>query len=402
MKVTYLTYKELPVGPNSGVIRTQVLDLLDSLKKDKRDLKVDWCCFIRQRDMAQYNNQFRDLASNYSGGSTFKINIIPLYMSYPVMAYGELFLHVVLHVLLKTPDILHCRSYITTFLANVAKKMVLSRARIIFDARGVYPEEQAQAHLLPGHSRHYKLLKVIERYNLRNSNVTVCVSHAMQEHYAQLVSKSNCIFIPPFVHCSKFNRTLDQRDNLRTSLGIPIERVVLLYSGSFDLPWSVASSYASFFQEIYSRFPDVLLLVLSNSDHRKIETFFKDMNVAVNNLKIISPNPEEIIQLTAVADYGLILRDDTMVNRVAFPIKFLEYVASGLPVIVTRSNYFISQLIDLENVGITYRPQEPRFLERFEHMLNNKDMRGVCRRFAARYDITIALKRYKELYLSLN
>jgi glycosyltransferase involved in cell wall biosynthesis len=43
--------------------------------------------------------------------------------------------------------------------------------------------------------------------------------------------------------------------------------------------------------------------------------------------------PREVPAAMAAGDYGLLLREPTITNRVAAPVKFAEYLACGLPVI---------------------------------------------------------------------
>ena len=49
-----------------------------------------------------------------------------------------------------------------------------------------------------------------------------------------------------------------------------------------------------------------------------------------DGVTVTSKAPEEIFEVYRDCDYGLLLRDDSVVNRVACPTKILEYIACGL------------------------------------------------------------------------
>jgi len=51
-------------------------------------------------------------------------------------------------------------------------------------------------------------------------------------------------------------------------------------------------------------------------------------------------------------DIGIIWRDENIVNWVASPIKFSEYLSCGLPVIANRSVHLINEVIENYKVGV--------------------------------------------------
>jgi glycosyltransferase involved in cell wall biosynthesis len=50
-------------------------------------------------------------------------------------------------------------------------------------------------------------------------------------------------------------------------------------------------------------------------------------------VKAMSLEPAQVPNVAAAGDYGVLLREPTVTNRVAAPVKFAEYMACGLPVI---------------------------------------------------------------------
>ena len=54
----------------------------------------------------------------------------------------------------------------------------------------------------------------------------------------------------------------------------------------------------------------------------------------------------------SAADFGLLLRENNIVNNVASPTKFAEYLMAGLPVIISNGIGDFSYFVRFKNVGI--------------------------------------------------
>jgi hypothetical protein len=51
-------------------------------------------------------------------------------------------------------------------------------------------------------------------------------------------------------------------------------------------------------------------------------------------------------------DYGIMVREDTITNRVASPTKFAEYLSSGLRIITSEGLGDFSELVSKEGAGV--------------------------------------------------
>jgi glycosyltransferase involved in cell wall biosynthesis len=60
-----------------------------------------------------------------------------------------------------------------------------------------------------------------------------------------------------------------------------------------------------------------------------------------------------------VGDLGLLLRDAHPVNRVASPVKFAEYLACGVPVLISPGVGDCPRIVERERVGFVFRPDSP-------------------------------------------
>lgn len=86
-----------------------------------------------------------------------------------------------------------------------------------------------------------------------------------------------------------------------------------------------------FVQGLMTRQENIIFLFLCKENHcikKLTEIFFE-------RIKHFSVLPENVPYYLEMCDYGLLVREKTMTNRVASPVKFAEYLASGLRLIVS-------------------------------------------------------------------
>ena len=77
----------------------------------------------------------------------------------------------------------------------------------------------------------------------------------------------------------------------------------------------------------------------------------------------------EVPKYLLAADYGLLIRENTVTNQVASPVKFAEYLACGLPVIISRNLGDYSEFVTKNNCG--YLLNEFNFQPRNKPIIKN-------------------------------
>ena len=86
----------------------------------------------------------------------------------------------------------------------------------------------------------------------------------------------------------------------------------------------------------------IFLTAMKNQE--VVRDSFAKHNVDPKNYFINSVSNDEVNQYYAAADYGIIIRFDSLVNAVASPTKVIEYMANGLAVISTTNIGDINQM----------------------------------------------------------
>lgn len=233
----------------------------------------------------------------------------------------------------------HCRSYLPSMVGLLFK--LLYRDKFIFDPRGVLAEE------LSYDSKSFSKLYIyiinwIERYFLLFSNKNIFVSTKMRNFYA-------------FKHNIEFTKEDVIRyiyaDRRRFTL--PFEKpntdcLQLCYVGSttkYQMIPQIISFLSSMSSEINLSMT-FFVPAISNSYVEKL-CKGKGFEYCIKNI-----SNEEIGRLLPKFHYGFLLREDHILNKVASPVKFYEYVSSGLRIISTKYVGDYSELIKENNLGV--------------------------------------------------
>ena len=281
IKALYVTFSGLPVGPNSGVIRSQVYDLLKGISKNcPIPICIRWVCFVQKEKFERNIREFKKLISDISN-LNIDIKIVTISTRLRLYQFLKGILFLLKEYLRFLPDIIHVRSYEPTFFALIIKFIFSHRVKVICDPRGVYPEENKQIYGREQRSLKYRLQKFIEAWSLRKGSIIICISKTLEEHYRGIYDRGNYSFIPPCVDFQRFNLNNEVKRIVRNKYHLPPNSLILLHSGKFDLTWSVSDVLGEIFKEIKKSRPETYLMVLSNSDEIKIRDQGASLTISI-------------------------------------------------------------------------------------------------------------------------
>lgn len=124
------------------------------------------------------------------------------------------------------------------------------------------------------------------------------------------------------------------RSAARRKFGFEDDTLAFVYSGSKDR-WQKYEETVSLFEKIQKtghKCKFALYMNLTDSEVKELEKKLGSKNVIVRWV-----NPEQMKKELTAFDCGVILRDNTWTNRVAFPNKFSDYIAGGLNMVLSSA-----------------------------------------------------------------
>lgn len=198
----------------------------------------------------------------------------------------------------------------------------METGKVCVDIHGVTPEEEEMIGR-PELKTHYE---AVEKAVLTRAMKCIAVSNAMVEHYANKYPQlhPSWITVPVLEHLGGNEGAARSRSSVAAA-GAELP-VAVVYMGGTQ-PWQNVAG--------------MLELVRSTGDWAQFDFYSHEQKLIRNaakamNLRIRAGfcDKERLPGIYTRADFGLVLRDDTAVNRVACPTKLTEYLRFGVIPIV--------------------------------------------------------------------
>ncbi len=177
---------------------------------------------------------------------------------------------------------------------------------------------------------------------IKHSDAVLCVSNKLKEVLVdrfQLSKRSSekLVVFPTFVSREVFFFDTGKRSRQRRDWGIE-NRFVVIYAGNLSTPWQLPKETVEVFCLIKQIRKDALLLVIApDFEHKFILPYLRDADLSPDDYQLRYVAYKDMPCCLSAADLGLILRERHLMNEVASPGKIVEYLMSGLPVIMTES-----------------------------------------------------------------
>jgi glycosyltransferase involved in cell wall biosynthesis len=252
--------------------------------------------------------------------------------------------------------VVQCRGPEATGLARSG----LDRGRgagVSYDCRGLGGEEVAYARGRGGDGRPRgggredgERFDARERSAALRCTAMLCVSEAMRGEVVRRwgVDPSKITIIPCCTDVAASSTAVGGREVVRRRLGLE-DRLVVGYCGSASA-WELPGTLMAAFNAIRSVRADAHLLVITTQPET-MGRFAREAAVPQERRTVLSVDHRDVPIHLAAADVGVLLREESAVNGVASPVKFAEYLACGLPVLISPGVGDFSALVERERLG---------------------------------------------------
>lgn len=236
--------------------------------------------------------------------------------------------------LFRRASLLYCHT------VHLAKDILpwLPSDKIVVDNHGIVPEEEE----LQGAYERAVLFADVERQVLDQVRNIVVVTRAMERHLREKYPATSARFIVlPIIE-----RYAHVRDDRRRGPDWAPARI--LYSGGAQ-QWQNVDAMLRLADACHE-FGEVVFL---SHDPDSFARRAAELGIAPSRFKLTSARKDQVPGVYAAQNFGLVLRDDIAVNRVACPTKLSEYMDFGL-VPVVRS----PELGDFPEEGYCYLTEQ--------------------------------------------
>ena len=407
MKIAYLTWGETP--RSYGVFGSQVLGQFIETKKE---MPNDEFYFISAvpiihsglvREKLAYSKELKKIRKKLG---IIKFLWIPIYTTQNFVNSNKLtfkLMHIIAHWYLKNhlknikPDIVHCRSYHAAWAALKVKEKYEFDYKIVFDGRGLWPEEIALKQNFSQDGKDYLFLKSIEKELLQKSDVCVAVSDTMMKHYEQLSArKIECIYLSASTDkLAPTTFTEKQKDEI----------ISFCYVGALsEDTWHQPAQLLSLYHHVRSIVQKTRLIIVTTSNHDAIQEYFREIpenEITLTSIKSV----EELKSILEKADFGILsyfvpstIREE-LLGSMVLAVKTAEYLAAGLPVLVNDACGGAAHIVNKNQLGIAYNPST--FSELTQESIQiflSKDKNQISNTAKSLFDYQNNAMKYAEIY----
>lgn len=180
-----------------------------------------------------------------------------------------------------------------------------------------------------------KFYSKIEKKSLTICDSIFIVSNSMKEYIETkyLIFNKEYYFIP----CGIDEIFIDRaylRKKWRKKFGILDNEKVFLYSGGTS-KWQQIDESIKLYENEFKKLNYKMVIFSKNIE--EINNILKKMNLNRKDYIIKSLKLNELTDALTIGDIGVMLREKSMTNLVAFPNKFSEYIKSGLLVLASEN-----------------------------------------------------------------
>ncbi len=276
--------------------------------------------------------------------------------------------------------------------------------RLVYDIHGAFEPEMIFNGADP-ESADIRIYRSWEASALKNADLVFVVSNYfknwIQESYDTPADK---IWVTPSSTIIEPLPSAEWRETKREELGIG-KRPVLLYSGSM-LSWQRAQDLIQLYGKLRDYIPEAFLLVLTGAPDLASK-YAEACGLAKQDYAVLRVPPAEVRPMMSVGDVGCLIRHDNLLNRVASPVKFADYLGAGLPVLLSPGIGDCSEMVRATGLGIVWEETTcllPELASALRSLLElrSDNQREACRELAQNFSWTKTMQVFEEAFTSLH
>ena len=239
--------------------------------------------------------------------------------------------------------------YARSFIGSMWARKLACRFKAIsvFDVRAIVSQEQQMEGKASLKSWVSSRLELRES---RRADRLATVSGNLRVYLEKETGRDDIIVIPSCFNERSFYFDPEARRDIRASLGLTEQNVLLCYSGGTSA-WQRIEDILSLLKRVCSADRRCQALLLTTSQEKVVRRI-QEIQFPNGQVIVQGCHHKDVHRYLSAADVGFIMRHDTTVNNVASPVKVGEYLACGLPVILTRGIGDYSEMLPKAGVGL--------------------------------------------------
>lgn len=214
----------------------------------------------------------------------------------------------------------------------------LTNAKIIFDAHGVASvEEKVKKNYIK-----YYILSLLETISLNSPDLIISVTKSMESYFITKSKSIKKMLVLPIVNKIDLNEINSETVNNISLINKKSNEHMVVYSGGIQVWQNI-----NLMVELANKNRNKKLKFLFLSKEKEFIENKINKSMLNKTVFVFSTTREQIGYYYKLSNFGFLLREENLVNKVAFPTKLFEYIDFEIVPIVLNK-----KIGDFESLGI--------------------------------------------------
>jgi len=292
-------------------------------------------------------------------------------------------------------DLIHARGYVPALLAR------LLHLPYVFDMRGFWPDERVDGGLWKRGGAGHRTWKRIERSLLKRAGAVIVLAARGRDELRRtgLVSETQPVHVVPTCTDLQRFRVVPVAERAPEARGAGPRFVILGGTSTWYLPEAMLDLGA----RALARDDTAVLHVLTQDDQKPVHAELARRGVPAERVVVGAVPHADVPRWISGATAGIALLRPAPSKVASCPTKLGEFLACGVPLIVSGRCGDVDALLAEERVGVSVDDTSPAGLEdgldRMLALREDPALSDRCRDVAERrFDVSIALDVYERAY----
>ncbi|MBK8846817.1 MAG: hypothetical protein IPO27_09850 [Bacteroidetes bacterium] len=279
--------------------------------------------------------------------------VIPMF---PKMSSWRLNRFTLLFICLLTGErVIIARNVLAAHIALALRKWGIVK-KVCYDGRGAMTAEWNEYKVVPSIDISRDIVQ-LEADAVIKSNFRIAVSNHLVIYWKNTFNYAdqNHVVIPCTLNSGfrKLEITTEKIKAARNHLNFADDECILVYSGSTS-GWQSFYLISDFLKQLFSVSKKYQVVFLSESN-KEIEKLISEFPDLVTQRWL----PHKQVQKVLMAcDYGVMIRENSITNRVASPTKFAEYLSAGLKILTSDNLGDYTEFVMEHKCGMVVNSKE--------------------------------------------
>lgn len=294
-------------------------------------------------------------------------------------------------------QIVHARSYVAALIALPIQREYGSR--FVFDMRGFWADEKAEAGSWSRISLVYRLAKQFERLFLRRADVVISLTRAGVEamqgsEFPGMTAKVFAV-IPTCADLQRFRPTKRELDRPFT----------FGYVGNAG-GWYRFGPVVEAFKAIREKRPDARFVIVNRGQHETIRAHLAAHGVREESVELRALDFSDVPEAIAGMDATAFFSEPTFAEKGRAPTKLAEFLGCGVPCLVNDGVGDVAQIVREDQVGVVVDELTTTAVregvQRLMDLVGDRGTEDRCVESARRrYSLDSGVAAYDKIYRSL-